>query len=349
MIIIVVHEWGHFIAARLCGVFVEEFSLGMGPKLLSHTSKKGTLYTWRLLPIGGYCRMRGEEEDVDEEGSFSRASVWRRMAIVAAGPLMNFILAMALVLFFNGVYGYVDTTIMAVEKDYPAAEAGIEEGDRILSLDGQRIHVYTKFNYIMSFNDVEPVEMAVRKADGSRETVRLTPQYDEKEQRYRLGFSVGTNGGGFADIVREQGIGSLLPSACRMVSQSFWSLCFDVEMVVRGFVQLVTGQAGMNDVAGPIGIVSVIGESYTEGLRESVMAALSNVASMVVLLSVNLGVLNLFPIPALDGSRLVFLLLEKIRGKKLNEKVENWIYLIGFLLLMAAMVVIAINDIRRLL
>ena len=116
MIIIIVHEWGHFIASRLCGVYVEEFAVGMGPKILSRVSKKGTIYSWRVFPIGGFCRMRGEEEAVDEEGSFSRASVWQRMAIVAAGPFMNFVLAMLLVMIFTGMYGYVDTKIVEVEE-----------------------------------------------------------------------------------------------------------------------------------------------------------------------------------------------------------------------------------------
>lgn len=349
MIIIVVHEWGHFIAARLCGVYVEEFALGMGPKLIGHVSKKGTLYSWRLFPIGGYCRMRGEEEDVDEEGSFSRAGVWQRMAIVAAGPLMNFVLSMVLVMIFAGMYGYVDTRISDVEVGSPAAEAGMEVGDRIVAIDGQKIHVYSKFSYVMSFNQGETVTMEVETADGSHEQLTITPRYDEEQQRYRLGFSVQSNGGGIADIVRSRGFGSFFPAIGRMVSHSFWALCFDVELVVRGFVQLVTGQVGMNEVAGPIGIVSVIGETYKAGIKESIMSAVSNVSSFVILLSVNLGVLNLFPIPALDGSRLVFLILEKIRGRKIDEKVENWIYLIGFVLLMGLMVLIAINDIHNLL
>ena len=334
MVIIVVHEWGHFIAARLCGVYVEEFAVGMGPKILGRTSKKGTLYAWRLFPIGGFCRMRGEEESSTEEGSFSKASVWRRMAIVAAGPLMNFVLAMALMMVFTAGYGYIDTRIESVEADYPAAEAGIEAGDRIIAVNGQAVHLYTKFSYVMSFNKGEDVRMTVKTASGETKEVIITPKMDDAEGRYRLGFAVGAN---------------THPNLGQVVSQSFWNLCFDVELVVRSFVQLITGQVAMREVSGPIGIVSVIGQSYKEGIKESVLAALSNVGSLVILLSVNLGVLNLFPIPALDGSRLVFLIIEKIRGKKMNEKVENAIYAIGFLLLMALMVLIAINDIHNLL
>ncbi len=334
MIIIVVHEWGHFIAARLCGVYVEEFAVGMGPKIIGRTTKKGTLVAWRLFPVGGFCRMRGEEEASDEPGSFSEASVWRRMAIVAAGPLMNFVLAMALMMAFTGAYGYIDTKIESVEADYPAAEAGIEAGDRIVAVNGQTVHLYTKFSYVMSLNTGDEVRLTVRSASGETKEVLIKPKLDEAEGRYRLGFAVGAN---------------THPHIGQVISQSFWNLCFDVELVVRSFVQLITGQVAMREVSGPIGIVSVIGQSYREGIQESVLAALSNVGSLVILLSVNLGVLNLFPIPALDGSRLVFLLIEKIRGKKMDPKVENAIYAIGFLLLMGLMVLIAINDIHNLL
>lgn len=349
MIIIVVHEWGHFIAARSCDVYVEEFAIGMGPKLLGRKSKKGTLYAWRLFPIGGFCRMRGEEEAVDEEGSFSKATVGRRMIIVAAGPLMNFVLALVLMMVLTCSYGYIDTRIESVDANYPAAQAGVEAGDRIYAINGHRTHIYSKFSYEMSLNQGEEISLTVKKSDGKLETVSFAPQFDEELSRYRLGFTVKSNGGSLSQIVRDEGAAKLLPSIGNMLHESFWSMCFDVELVVRSFVQLITGQVSSREVAGPIGIVSVIGESYREGIRESFVAALSNVASLVILLSVNLGVLNLFPIPALDGSRLIFLLIEKIRGKKINEKVENWIYTIGFILLMGLMVLIAINDIHNLL
>lgn len=348
MIIVLVHEWGHFFVARKCGVFVEEFAFGMGPKLFGHTSKKGTLYSFRVFPLGGFCRMKGEEESVDEAGSYSNCKIWQRIAIVAAGPIMNFVLALVLLMIFTGIYGYADTRVASVEENYPAMAAGLEPGDRLYRLNGDRIHTYSEFSYEMSFNQGETIELMVEKADGHKETLMITPQLDETENRYRLGFSVGGNGGSLSDILKRDGADAFFATIGKMVSQSFWTMCFDVEMVVRGFVQMLTGRVSMNDVSGPIGIVSVLGETYRMGLAESILAALSNVASMIILLSVNLGVLNLFPIPALDGSRILFLLIEKIRGKKMNERLENMIYLIGFLLLIGLMAVIAVNDIAKL-
>ena len=164
-----------------------------------------------------------------------------------------------------------------------------------------------------------------------------------------MGFSAKTSGGNLSDVLKSEGIGALPSYLGGMISNSFWTLCFDVELTVRGFVQLITGQVGADAVAGPIGIVTIIGDSYEQGLAYGFTTALYNVFSMIVLLSVNLGALNLFPIPALDGSRLVFHAIEGIRRKPVNPKVENAIYMIGFVLLMILMVVIAFSDIRKLL
>ena len=349
-IIVLVHEWGHFIVARRVGVIVQEFAIGMGPKLIGHTSKKGTLYSLRLLPIGVYCKMLGEDEAVDEEGSYSSKSVPARMAIVAAGPLMNFVLAFVILLFFCGIYGYTTTYVNEVEADYPAAAAGLESGDRFLSINGHRVHLFNKISYLLSeYQEGDTVTAVVEKPDGTKKELEFKPKYDEAQGRYRMGFSAKTSGGNLSDVLKSEGIGALPSYLGGMISNSFWTLCFDVELTVRGFVQLITGQVGADAVAGPIGIVTIIGDSYEQGLAYGFTTALYNVFSMIVLLSVNLGALNLFPIPALDGSRLVFHAIEGIRRKPVNPKVENAIYMIGFVLLMILMVVIAFSDIRKLL
>ena len=345
-----VHEWGHFIVARRVGVVVQEFAIGMGPKLIGHTSKKGTLYSIRVLPIGGYCKMLGEDEAVDEEGSYSSKSVPARMAIVAAGPLMNFVLAFVILLFFCGIYGYTTTYVNEVESDYPASAAGLEPGDRFLSVNGHRVHLFNKISYLLSeYREGDIITAEVEKPDGMTKKLEFQPKWDEEQGRFRMGFSAKTSGGSLSDVLKSRGIGALPAYVGGMISNSFWTLCFDVELTVRGFVQLITGQVGADAVAGPIGIVSIIGDSYEQGLAYGFATAVSNVCSMIVLLSVNLGALNLFPIPALDGSRLVFLAIEGIRRKPVNPKVENAIYMIGFVLLMLLMVVIAFSDIRKLL
>lgn len=348
-VIVVVHEGGHFLMARRHGVTVEEFAVGMGPKLFSKKSKKGTEYSLRLVPIGGFCKMTGEEEAVDDPGSFSTKSVGARISIVAAGPIMNFILAMLLLIIITMGYGYVTRNVASVEAGSPAQEAGMRPGDEIVAVDGHRIHVFNKVSYVLyGYKGDRAIEVVVRREDGTRETLTITPQYDEELQRYRIGFSAASTGGGIGQMVRSQGWGKLPSILWDILKQSFWSLWFDVEMTVGGVVQLVTGAVGLDAVSGPIGVVSAVGDVYEESVHYGFMSVLSSLASLTILLSANLGVLNLFPIPALDGSRIVFLIVEKIRKKPLNAKAEGLIYTIGFLLLIGLMIVVAFNDILRL-
>ena len=348
-VIVLVHEGGHFFMARHHGVTVEEFAIGMGPKLFGKKSKKGTEYTFRLIPIGGFCRMTGEDEAVDDPGSFSTKSVGARISIVAAGPIMNFVLAMLLLIVFTAGYGYITRGVASVEPGSPAEEAGMLPGDEILEIDGKSVHVFSKVSYVLYGYDGEgPVEVVVRREDGSRETLSMTPKYDEELERYRIGFSAASTGGGIAAMVQEQGWSKLPSILWGILKQSFWSLCFDVEMTIGGVVQLVTGAVGLDAMSGPIGIVSTVGEVYEESAGYGFMSVVSSLASLTVLLSANLGVLNLFPIPALDGSRIVFLIIEKIRKKPMNARVEGLIYTIGFLLLIGLMIAVAFNDILKL-
>ncbi len=347
-IIVVIHEWGHFIMARHHGIRVEEFAIGMGPALWKHKTKKDMIFSVRLLPIGGFCKMKGEEPEEGqeaEEDSFTAKSPGARASVAAAGPIMNFVLAFVLLLIFNLCYGYADTKVQSVEADYPAMQAGLEAGDRIVELNGETIHVYNKISFLlMNYQAGEDVELVVEKADGSEKTLQFPLRYDEENQRYRMGFAAGKSGG-IGEQITEKGF---FKAVWDMLSQSFWYLCFEVELTIRSFAMLFTGKIGLDAVAGPIGMVSVVGETYQAAASHGIMAILSSMSSLMVLLSANLGVLNLFPVPGLDGSRLVFLGLEKVRKKPLNPKLENTIYLVGFILLFGLMAVVALNDVLRL-
>lgn len=348
-VIVVIHEWGHFIMARRQGIFVEEFAVGMGPAIWKHTTKKNLVVSVRILPIGGFCRMKGEEAEegaIAEPDSFNAKSPGARALVAAAGPFMNFVLAFLLLLIFNGIYGYADTRVQSVEADYPAAQAGLENGDRIVELNGERIHVYNKISFLMmDYQAGDEVELVVEKADGSRQTLRFALKLDEEQQRYRMGFTAGVTES-LGKAVQERGFFSALWD---LICQCFWYLWFQVEVTIRSFAMLFTGRLGLDAVAGPIGMVSVVGETYKAAASYGFMAVLSSLSSLMVLLSANLGVLNLFPIPGLDGSRIVFMALEKIRRKPLQPKVENAIYLTGFILLFGLMIVVAFNDILRIL
>ncbi len=347
-IIVTIHEGGHFFMARRMGVFVEEFAIGMGPAIFKHRTKKKTVISLRLLPIGGFCSMKGEEPKegvILDEDSFTAKAPWRRALIVAAGPVMNFILAFVLLFVMNIGYGYIQTTMDKVEEDYPAYEAGLREGDTILELNHEKVHVYDKITFLMMFHDPEePVTLKVRTQDGQVKEFTFKLKLDEEQQRYRMGFAA-VSTGSFAKMAERYGFFGTLG---RMVRASFYDLTFEIEMTIRSLGMLFSGKVGMDSLTGPIGIVSVVNDTYTEASRYGVMAVVTSMTSLMVLISANLGVLNLFPIPGLDGSRLVFLLVEKIRKKPLNPKIENMIYLIGFILLFGLMIVVAFNDILRL-
>lgn len=345
---IMIHEWGHYIMARKNGVTVNEFAFGMGPRILRHTSKKtGTIYSWRAFPIGGFCSMLGEDEAVQEEGSFSEKSVWARMAIVAGGPFMNILMAYLLSVVLIMMSGYYTTEVRGVSPTGGAVAAGMQEGDLITRIDGKRIHTYQDLSYIMMDIGERPIEVEVRRADGSVQTLTVTPSYSEEDNRYLLGITVGADNLGWKDAISAEGWGILPRLAGNTFGQAFWEMTGNIKLVIRGVVQLVTGQIGINNMMGPIGIVQVMDDTVTEAAAISFRAVILNIISLTALLSVNLGVMNLIPIPALDGSHLVFLAIEAIRGKPVNKKVESMIYLIGFILLIGLMIFVAGNDILR--
>ena len=348
-IIVTIHEAGHFVMARKMGIFVNEFSIGMGPAIYQRKTKKDMVFSVRILPIGGFCSMKGEEVKEDtiiEEDSFTAKKPWQRALVVAAGPVMNFILAFIVLVIITVSYGYVDAKIVKSEEDYPAYEAGLREGDRILELNGEKIHTYDKVTFLMMFADPsEKVSLKVKSEEGEVKDLSFYLKYDEAAERYRMGFScAGT--GSYKQMIKDFGFFS---ATGRVIKESFYELTFEIEMTIRSIGMLITGQVGMDALTGPIGIVSVVSDTYTEAKSYGVMAVISSMASLMVLISANLGVLNLFPIPGLDGSRLVFFLIEAIRKKPINPKVENFIYLIGFILLFGLMILVAFNDVLRLI
>ena len=354
-LIVSIHEWGHFIMARKNGIFVEEFAIGMGPAIFKHTTKKKMVFSIRLFPLGGFCRMKGEEAEQTEDGqliynkkdpdSFNAKSVGRRASVIAAGPIMNFILAFVLLLVVNACFGYTDPKVVSVEADYPAAKAGLEEGDRLYKLNGERIHVYDKVQFLlMNYQEGQTVDLAVKKPDGSIRDMKFQLKYDQKEERYRMGFTVASSGR-LTDMMKDRGVWKGL--GC-WISSSFWALLFDIEITFRSIGMLLTGKVGMDALTGPIGMVSVVGQTYQAASAYGIGAVLGSFANLIILISANLGVLNLFPIPGLDGSQLVFLIIEKIRRKPMNVNIQNIIFLIGFILLFGLMIAVGINDVMNL-
>ena len=328
-VIVIVHELGHFLLAKYNGITVTEFSVGMGPRLLSH-EWGGTRYSLKILPFGGSCMMVGEEEESEEEGSFGSKSVWARAAVVAAGPVFNFLLAFVLSVIIVGNIGY-DDTIVDVTPGYPAAEAGIQDGDEIVRMGGSRTYVYREISLFNSLYQGQNAEVTYRR--GSEEyTVLLTPVKDAGGF-YRYGFEK-TNARIKGDFFETMGY-----SAAEL---RYW-----LKATVESLRKLYQGQVGLDDMSGPVGIVHTIGDTYEESRSDGWYYVMLNMVIMSILLSVNLGVMNLLPIPALDGGRLVFLLIEAVRGKALPQEKESMVHFVGFILLMGLMMVVLLNDIRH--
>ncbi len=328
-VIVIVHELGHFLLAKYNGVTVTEFSVGMGLRLLSR-EWRGTRYSLKILPFGGSCMMVGEEEESDDEGSFGSKSVWARMAVIAAGPIFNFLLAFLLSVIIVASIGY-DDTVIDVTPGYPAAEAGMQDGDQIVRLGGSRTFVYREISLFNSLYQGQTAEVTYRR-DGENFTVKLTPVKDESGY-YRYGFEK-TN-------VRTKG------TLLQTVGYSFAELRYWLKATMESLLKLVQGQVGLNDVSGPVGIVNTIGDTYEESRTDGWYYVILNMIIMSVLLSVNLGVMNLLPIPALDGGRLVFLVIEAVRGRALPQEKESMVHFLGFVLLMGLMLVVLMNDIRQ--
>ncbi|MBS6397723.1 MAG: RIP metalloprotease RseP [Clostridiales bacterium] len=329
--IVIVHELGHFLLAKYNGITVTEFSVGMGPRLLSH-EWRGTCYSLKLLPFGGSCMMVGEEEESSEEGSFGSKSVWARIAVVAAGPIFNFLLALVLSVILVSNLGYDDTVVNITPGSAAEAE-GLLDGDEILKLGGSRVYVYREITMFNSFHQGQPAEV-VYERNGEQYHTTLTPRQGE-DGVYRYGFE--------KIAARTKG------NVFETVKYSFAELRYWLKATIESLVMLFQGQVGFDDLSGPVGIVSAIGDTYEANRADGWYYVALSMAMMSILLSVNLGVMNLLPIPALDGGRLVFLLIEAVRGKALPQEKESMVHFLGFIFLMALMVMVLFNDITRII
>ena len=330
--IIFFHELGHFIVAKRCGVKVNEFCLGFGPRLIGF--KRGeTDYCLRLLPLGGACVMEGEEEDTDDDRSFLKRPIWKRALIVAAGPLFNFLLAFILAVIMLSTMGISEPVVSTVTEGYPAEEAGIQEGDRIIALNNYDVHFYKEVTSFNFFNKGKPVEVTYLR-DGQEYKTTLIPQYSEEDQRYLLGVT------GPKERTKINFI--------EAIGNAFYELRYQITVTFKSLGMLITGQVGIKDMSGPVGIVKVIGDTVKDSMPDGALYVVMNLMNITVLLSANLGVMNLIPIPALDGGRLLFLLIEALSRKKVPRKVEGYVNAAGFIALMALMVVVMISDVVKL-
>jgi regulator of sigma E protease len=338
--IILIHEFGHFIAARKCGIFVEEFAIGMGPKLYGRVSGKGTLYSVRLLPFGGFCKMRGEDESSDDPGAFTSKPVWKRVIVILAGVAMNFALSFAVMVFISAASGYQTASVSELSAGYPAEAAGIRPGDTILSVGGRQVHIFYDIKFALSEADGQPITVVVRRG-GERLTTRLAPKLTE--DGYLLGVKT-TVYSGFLNA--REGV-SAAP-ALGHLGNAFYTNVFYVKTALHGLGQLITLKIGVDALSGPVGVTSALSDAYTEAVQYGFVSVLIDMLSFLAFLSANVGVFNLLPLPALDGGRFVFLVIEGIFRKPVKREVEGMIHFAGFALLMILTVFILYSDIMKL-
>lgn len=331
-LLIIFHELGHFLLAKKNGIRVNEFCLGLGPTVVGFT-KGETKYSLHLLPFGGACMMEGEDAESDDERAFGKKSVWARISVVAAGPIFNFIMALVFSIILMGCVGYDKPVLSGVMEGYPAEEAGIEAGDTIVKLNHKSIHFWREINFYLYSHPGEELKVTYER-EGERYETILTPKYDEENGAYYAGFY----GGG------EKTKGNVIET----LQYGVYYVKYWIDVTFESLKMLVTGQVGVQDMSGPVGIVKTIGDTYEQSKASGVFYIFVNMLNISILLSANLGVMNLLPIPALDGGRLVFLIIEAIRGKKIDPDKEGMVHFIGMACLMLLMVVVMFSDIRKL-
>lgn len=334
-LIILVHEFGHFIFAKKFGIYVYEFSLGMGPKIFSKKDKKNeTEYCLRLIPIGGFVQLAGEEAEDDENIPKDRKlyskKVWQRFLVMFFGAGNNFILAF-LVLFLSAlIWGApnMEPVITRVTEGYPVEESGITAGDEILSINNHRTSTMDDVRLYLTL--VEPgkdIDFEIKKDNGEIKDITITPKEEEVDgtKVYKVGIE-------FEEEDQKGFINSIKYAFIKM-----GALFKQMVVVLKN---LFTGGLGLNNLSGPVGIYSIVGESRQAGFE--------SIFQLIALLSINVGFINLLPFPAFDGGRILFLLIEKIKGSPVDQKVEGIVHTIGFILLMVLIIYITINDILRL-
>lgn len=341
-VIVVSHELGHLLIAKINGIDVKEFTIGFGPKLLGFT-KGGTMYCIRAIPFGGACIFEDYNSDISEdadiatvisESSYRKANVWARIATTIAGPLFNFLLAFILGLFLMNYIDMPSTRITSVSEDGAAVEAGLMPGDVITKINGSRVYLYPEVSMAVQLGYGEPLNLQYER-EGKKYNVNLIPRMDKEYGYYMIGVGFG-------------GEDNTDHSAVNIIKNSYLYVRYMVKMTFSSIRMLFNGQAQVSDLAGPVGAVEVVSDEYDSAKSMGTLAVVVSMLNIALLLSANLGVMNLLPIPALDGGRLVFLVIEAVRGKPVDPKKEGIVQFIGVALLLLLMVIVMYNDITRL-
>ena len=333
-IIVFVHELGHFLWAKKFGVFIHEFSIGMGPVILNKKGKDGINYNVRLFPIGGFVSMAGEvyedDENVPKERYLCNKPVWQRLIVMAAGVVHNFILAIILFFVVGLCWGSHKLTpiVDSVEEGLPMAEAGVVKGDRIIAINGHSIRTWDEAQIVLEFKNPNEYDLfKVKHVDGTIDEYKITPIEVELEGKMVPKYGVSIN--------QDETFG--IWNKIKYGFEKFASIVSSMLLTVWG---LISGKISINALSGPVGIYGVVDQTVNLGFNY--------VLFLIAYLSVNVGVINILPFPAFDGGRIFFLIIEKIKGSPVNRKFENICHTIGFILLMLLLIYVTIHDVGNL-
>ncbi len=327
-IIIALHEFGHFITAKIFKIQVNEFSIGMGPVILKH--KKGeTQYSWRLFPIGGFVSMEGEDEESDNPRAFSKQKAWKRFIVVAAGATLNIILGLLLICIMLGADRAMPTKVAAnVSESMLSMENGLRDGDVILRVNNTKVISARDLLYDFYRDADGTYDLTVRR-NGTKTELKNVPVVMNGE----------TGEYDFYIIYEKTTVFNLLPGAIKQTASM-------TKLVWLSLVDLVRGNFGLKDISGPVGTINIVAETTSDAVKE---ADYSLIFFILAFITVNIGIVNLLPVPALDGGRLLFIFIEMIIRKPVPQKFEAWVHAAGFFLLIAFMLFITFNDILNLI
>ena len=322
LVLVIPHEWGHMTVARWCGVKIKEFSVGMGP-LIFKKQKGDTQYSLRLLPLGGYCAMEGEEEAVDSPASYSSKTNLQKIAILLAGVTMNVIIAVLAVTISLCIAGVVTNSLDSVVPGSPADKAGLMAGDTIIEINGDKTGTWEKVvEEISSYKEGEVLEITYRRGNETG-TASVTPEYSEENGGYMIGIVAATTNDFW--------------TCAKLGPVTTWELN---KALIEGFKMLFTGRVGRNDIAGPVGLVKIVDTAADYGIAPYLM--------LLAIVSLNLAIFNLIPIPGLDGGKIFFILLKIISGGRINDDMEYKATVIGMVVLLTLFILITLNDVMNL-
>ncbi len=343
-VVIVIHELGHFVAAKRCGIYVHEFAIGMGPVILKKQGKE-TLYSIRLFPIGGYVKMEGEDEESASPRAFNSKSVLDRMSVISAGVIMNVILAIICLMIVNYNMATPTVEIGEVIEGFPAQQAGLQVGDKITKINNNNVLTYSEISYELMMTEDAEVSVEYER-NGEKTKVLIERQLDAETGSLLIGFAPKYKLGSFykAERTEEQTV-TIVDTIVLSVQETISYM----EITVKGFIQLVTLQLPLDYMSGPVGIVSTLGGEFNKTLEQyGIMLSIISTIKFIGIISVNLAVFNFLPLPALDGGRFVFLMYEAITKKPVPAEKEGYVHFVGFVLLMGFALFITYRDIMNL-